>query len=278
MEIQSSAGLLWGRNTPTSRDTVLTALSAVDPKMAKRLAKRAPSASWCLSAAMRDVGRNKAQGMHGILDVRPLANGDGYEAIVIRRKAIQNEEELLFSAKAMGDVSTLLRVHAGLSAYALEIELCSSFQQRRTMLSPEQINRVLGLVVLRLGGVPLDGINVHYLPPQAVDTFRKFIDDSGVKNYRVTQFEVSTDPDTVSDVLNSVRRELGDGIDAISDKVASGGVSRRQAKAIAAEAERLHAKAAAYEKQFGVSLASLTGQLAKVAGAAAVSNLLAASI
>ena len=278
MEIQSSAGLLWGRNTPTSRDTVLSALAEVDQKMAKRLAKRAPSASWCLGAAMRDVGRLKAQSLHGVLDIRPLANGDGAEAIVVRRKAIQNEEELLFSAKVVHESSPLLRVHPSINAHWLEVELSNAFQNRRTMLSPDQINRVLGLVVLRLGGVPLDGINVHYLPPQAVDTFRKFIDDSGIKNYRVTTFEVSTDPDTVSDVLNSVRRELGDGIDAISDKVAAGGVSRRQAKAIAAEAERLHAKAAAYEQQFGVSLASLTGQLAKVAGAAAVSNLLAASI
>jgi hypothetical protein len=278
MDIQSNAGLLWGRNTPTRRDAVLAALSAIDSKMAKRLGKREPSASWCLISACRDIGRAKAANEHGTLDVRPLANTNGYEAIVVRRKAIQNEEELLFSAKAAGDVSVLLRVHASLNALALEKELVDAYQARRTMMSPDQVSRCLGLVVARLGGVPLDGINVSYVPPQEVDRLRTFLDASGIRHYRVTTFGISTDPDTVADVLAAVRRELADGIDAIADKVESGDISRRQAKAIAVEADRLHAKAAAYESQFGVSLSVLTEQLTRVANASAVSSLLAASI
>jgi hypothetical protein len=146
------------------------------------------------------------------------------------------------------------------------------------MMSPDQVSRCLGLVVARLGGVPLDGINVSYVPPQEVDRLRTFLDASGIRHYRVTTFGISTDPDTVADVLAAVRRELADGIDAIADKVESGDISRRQAKAIAVEADRLHAKAAAYESQFGVSLSVLTEQLTRVANASAVSSLLAASI
>ena len=277
MDIQSNAGLLWGRNRPMYRNDAVSGCDVIGLKAAGIL--RQPSTGWALKRSISDMyGRLPSVAGSTSFSVRPLSEEGSYELISVRRGAVQNAEDYRFSAKAVGDTSVLLGCASDINAHQLDADLCVAFQQRLLQLSSSQVLSLIERLVKFLGGVPLGGINTFYIPPQSVARLDEFRLASGLKGYSMTSFGISTDIETVGAVLSALKAEISVAVMAIEEKVARGGLDRRGAKAIQKQADALKSKAEAYASTFGVNLDALVGSIESAANSSAVSALLAASI
>lgn len=272
--MEAMAGLVWGRNIPAARSAAAAALGAIDAKAGRYWARRLAPTSWALARAVTVTARAFCSDS---LQIRPLKDG-GHEAIAVLPGAVENREVFLFSAKRQGASVALLKAGQGLNPERLASHLCETVAGYDRLLSPDQVGRMVGTAVRCLGGVAMHGTNVFYVPPPGVGPMRAFLRDAGQGEYSLTQWAISTDGDTVAAVATAVRDELGQKAADLMAKVHAGNLSRRQAKAVAKEAEGLIARAAAHEQQLSVDLRFYREQLDAARTASAVSALLSASV
>lgn len=277
VQVQANSALAYGTNRKVLRSTALAACQAIG---IKRPFRPAPSRGWALQVAMRAAGETVCPKKPN-LQVRPLQQPGQYEVVSVWRGLDRNVETFLFSCGFDGDTVTLIADYAFALLPATPVDLRDAVQQQfdeiRQYLSASQVLRLVARTVRHLRGVQLKGVNVHYLPPQAVDVFETWRAAAGVGSYHLTRFPISTDPETVKNVLDSLTAEVAEAAEQMMAKVAAGDLTQRQAKAISVEAGKLVAKINQYESLLQTPLAGLRDQVDAANTAASVGALLGVS-
>lgn len=273
--VHANSAVIYGSNRRLRRD------QAHDPTVTlglRRPFSSAPSRSWSLRTAMRRTAVTLPSLHASSVEIRSLATPYAYEAVAVRRGAVQNEERFMFSAALTADDQVeFLGTGTSLEASEALARLRAEFDDIRLYLSATQVRDLVARVVAHLGGVELGGVNTYYMPPTGVRQFDTWRRETGLASYHATRFQVSTDPETVSDVLDSLAREVGDACSSIASRVNGGELTNRQARSLARQAEKLVSKIESYEPVIGRPLDALRSQIDTARQSLAVSTLLAFS-
>jgi hypothetical protein len=271
--VHANSAVIYGSNRRLRRDR------AHDPTVQlgiRRPFSSAPSRGWSMRTAIRRTAATLPLAGASSIEVRPVAND--YEAVAVRRGAVQNEERFMFSAILVADDCVdLLGSGHGVDGTETLARLKAEFEDIRLYLSTTQVRDLVARVVGHLGGVELGGVNTYYMPPGGVEPFDTWRRQIGLISYHTTRFQVSTDEDTVAEVLNALANEVEAASLAIATRVESGDLTNRQARSLSSQADRLVRKIEAYEPVMGRSLGVLRSRIDTARQSLAVSTLLAYS-
>lgn len=273
--VHANSAVIYGSNRRLRRDR------AHDPTLQlgiRRPFSSAPSRGWSMRTAIRRTAATLSMAGASSIEVRPVANDYAYEVVAVRRGAVRNEEQFMFSAILIaGDRVDLLATGSGVNATDTLSRLNTEFEDIRLYLSTAQVRDLVARVVGHLGGVELGGVNTFYMPPGGVEAFDAWRKQAGLLSYHATRFQVSTDEDTVAEVLNALASEVEEAARVITSKVEAGDLTNRQARSLSSQADRLVRKIEAYEPVIGRSLGVLRSRLDSARQSLAVSTLLAYS-
>ena len=276
LSISNHAGLVFGTNSPRSRDLVKDACERMGWP---RIVSRPPSLHSALYSACCAVAKPLLRQRNMPLVVRALDHDLAFEAVRIRRGHAKNETVHLFSCEvneATQGVS-LLGHAAELDSSSLLLLLTSEYSSRRDNLSASQVRTVVRSVIRKLQGVELEGRCVYFLPQMALERWHAWKDAARMHNYHVVPFEVAKDPDTIAHVLQALNEEVAAQSVEIDEAILAGGVSSRQAKTLRRRAASLIDKIRSYEKALGQQLDWMKEPLHRATTSVAVCDLLCVS-
>jgi hypothetical protein len=171
------------------------------------------------------------------------------------------------------------------TSFALYDDLCRTVDHRRDYLPAPVVSDVMVRALHSWGATRLkDDGGVWFLPGEHIPRYRAFSSaiygaDDGPR-FCCTMFEIGSDPDTVSHVLDSLRAEVTSGVGEIMDDVlgAEGGLQDRSIRLRIERADGYLRKVGQYEAITGQTLADLTAAIEQAKQALALNKLLAVAV
>jgi hypothetical protein len=280
-------GIAFWNTARASRAAVRAAAIAAHPEL-ESFVPTQPSPTTTLRTAMTDVassvwGKVRKQP----LAIRQLEQEGSFEVCRVVTGALHNRYVSLFSARILPDWTTdIMSIgqsppssHAG-SVFDM---VADRVREERDYLPAPVISQVM-VRCLRYWSATLlkDDGGVWFLPGVHLEAYRRFADALRPHgpSFRLTAFEIGSDPDTVSHVLSSLRTEIMAGVSEIMDDVlrAEGGMQDRSIALRQARADAFLDKVRQYEGFTGHTMSDLTDAVEKTKQALAVNKLLAASV
>lgn len=253
-----------------------------------KLVPAQPARTTVLRAAMEEVadssyGKRRKQP----ISVRQTADRAAFEAVRVVTHATKNEYVFLFSAciDENWNVSILEYTTDGPYGYVLCAKLDQLVANKRDYLPGPVVSQVVVKMLKDWSAVPLlDNGGAWFLPGMHLDDYRSFARDvHGVGDgprFGVTTFEIASDPDTVSSVLDRLHAEVTAGMQEIMADVmeATGGMADRSINVRLSRANEFLKKVRLYEAIIGKPLPDLTEAIEQVKQAVAVNRLLSAAV
>jgi hypothetical protein len=279
-------GIAFWNTRKTSR---LRVQAAADQAGVGHLVPAQPAATTTLRSAMESVAKQH----FGIrrkhpYSIRQLEEPGTFEAVQVTPGRTANQYVLKFSAGINGNwqVDLLSCVECDELGKTLVLaKLRAAVEDERDYLPATVVSAIM-VRALHLWGATLlkDDGGVWFLPGIHLDKYRAFAShirgNGDGPEFKCTQFEIASDPDTIDHVLSSLRSEVMAGVTEIMNDVmsAEGGMRDRSIQIRTDRANEFLRKVQLYEQFTGRALTDLTGAVEQAKQALAVNRLLSASI
>lgn len=276
IQVQGTAALVFGTNAAHSRDLIK---NACDANGWTKVVNRPPSKSNALDAAVRDVSKPLFKDEDSSLSVRALTQDLAFEAVRIKRGQKRNTALHICSAQLDAtEQVVLLDCHADLDANATRNGIQQQYDMHRNNLSAGQVQTAVAAAVRLLGGVPLGGRNVYYIPHSSVPKWQQWRDAAQLWRYHNFPLEAAQDPATVEHIISQLNVEVSETSQRVQAAVEAGDLTPKAARALAKTAKAVVDKIKSYEAALGQQLDWMRGPLEAAQSALAVSSLLSASV
>jgi hypothetical protein len=286
LTIRSGLGALAFWNTKsTLRQRVQT---AAEQAGIERFVPSQPSPSAVLREAMIETAKQLCGRVrrHPFM-VRRLADSHSFEVRQVHPRKHENDYDFCFSATITNAwCMDVLRVGETMaSADAVFHHLLSKVKERRDYLPAPMVSDVMVRALQSWSATRLkDDGGVWFVPSEHVNRYRAFAyaiaGDGDGPRFCVTPFEIGSDPDTVSHVLDSLRSEVTTGIQDIMDELLESQGSL-QARSLRTRADRVNGyldKVVQYEAITGHALSDLSAAIEQARQALALNRLLSVAV
>jgi len=286
LTIRSGLGALAFWNTKTTlRIRVQTAAQQAG------IAHFVPSQS-SPSAVLRDAMLDTAKRLCGQVRrhpfmVRRLADSHAFEVRQVHPRKHENDYQFCFSATITNAwCLDILRVGDNIAAHrAVFDDLLGTVRERRDYLPAPMVSDVMVRALQSWGATRLkDDGGVWFVPSERIAPYRAFasaITGAGDgPRFCLTPFEIGSDPDTVSHVLESLRHEVTAGVQEIMDDLLESPGSL-QARSFRSRVDRVNGylgKVARYEAITGHTLSDLSAAIEQAKQALALNRLLSVAV
>ena len=267
----------------TCKTLRVTTKAAADEAGIGRLVPEQPSPTTTLRNAMLTV----AKATFGTQRRRPYAvrrleEPGTFEVVQITPGAIANQYVQKFAAGITPGWSVSLLS----GQYQTHLpDLVAAVMDERDYLPATVVSGIM-VRALHLWGATLlkDDGGVWFLPGTHLEDYRAFSSrirgNGDGPEFKCTQFEIASDPDTIGYVLTALRTEVMAGVAEIMNDImtAEGGMRDRSVAVRTNKANEFLRKVELYEQFTGRTLTDLTSAVVQAKNALAVSRMLAASI
>jgi hypothetical protein len=286
LTIRSGLGALAFWNTKTTLRRRVQA--AAEQAGIERFVPSQPSPSAVLREAMIETAKQLCGRVrrHPFM-VRRLADSHAFEVRQVHPRKHENDYDFCFSATITNAwCMDVLRVGERMdSADAVFHHLLSKVQERRDYLPAPMVSDVMVRALQSWAATRLkDDGGVWFVPSEQVARYRAFASaiagDGDGPRFCLTPFEIGSDPDTVSHVLDSLRSEVTLGIQDIMDDLLESQGSL-QARSLRSRLDRVNGyldKVVQYEAITGHAMSDLSAAIERAKQALALNRLLSVAV
>jgi hypothetical protein len=286
LTIRSGLGALAFWNTKTTLRRRVQA--AAEQAGIERFVPSQPSPSAVLREAMIETAKQLCGRVrrHPFM-VRRLADSHAFEVRQVHPRKHENDYDFCFSATITNAwCMDVLRVGERMdSADAVFHHLLSKVQERRDYLPAPMVSDVMVRALQSWAATRLkDDGGVWFVPSEQVARYRAFASaiagDGDGPRFCLTPFEIGSDPDTVSHVLDSLRSEVTLGIQDIMDDLLESHGSL-QARSLRSRLDRVNGyldKVVQYEAITGHAMSDLSAAIERAKQALALNRLLSVAV
>jgi len=261
--------------------------AAADQAGFGKLVPAQPPATSTLRTCMLTLGKSwYGRVRKSPLSVRELADPGCFELVRVVAGQSANEYRHLFSASIDPQWNVkVLSAPAALTPINADVVLQSAVIDERDYLPAAIVSAVMVKALRQWAATLLkDDGGLWFIPGCYMDQYRAFASHIAGKGdgpqFKLTQFEIASDPDTVKHVLTELRTEIRTGIEEIMADVmqAEGGLRDRSIAIRQKKADEFLAKVQLYEQFTGKTLSDLTDVVTQAKQALAMNRLLSASV
>ena len=281
LSIAGTAAIVFGKNAPHSRALLK---AACEQQGWDKIINRPPSKHSALDASVRQVAKwllhCDTAGHSCALSVRALDTDLAFEAVRIVRGPVRNSSTHICSVE-LDEATEQVRVldcHADVDGVKLRDDVQQVYDVQRNNMSASQVSTVVSAVMRKLHGVALGGVNVYFLPHDAVAQWHHWRDAAQLWKYQSSAFEVASDPATVEHIIASLNEEVSTTSRDVIQAIERGDLSPQAAKVLARKSKAVIDKIKAYEAALGQQLDWMRGPLEAAQSGLAVSSLLSVSV
>lgn len=271
----------------TRRCSRALAHAAADQAGIGHLVPAAPPRTTALRTCMLDVAKRLfGRVRKSPISVRELEQTGTFEAVRVIPGVTANSYRHLFSAVYSNPDLWQVRLltAAPYNIPDLEAKLQAAIHEERDYLPATIVSQIMVRALREWRATLLkDDGGVWFVPGPYLERYRSFAKHIGGKGvgpqFKLTQFEISSDPDTVGHVLSALRDEIRSSVDVIMDDVmrAEGGLKDRSIAIREKKAAEFLQKVQLYERLTGRTLTDLTDAISKAQQALAINKLLSVS-